>query len=84
MQGQICNLYIERDSHFNPHLREVDNTSSFIGEYVLDKSGKLKRGFNSNLPVRKATLAFAEKYVHYKKGNCSRIYMKDNIPHLEI
>lgn len=78
----VFNLEITRD-RATPLLRECDETSQYIGEFVVYNSGKLNRGRNNSLHTYEAKLEYCKTHIHFSMGGITHIIDKNQKPFLK-
>ena len=78
----VFNLEITRDKT-SPPLREYDKTSRYIGEFVVQNSGRLDYGKDITLHTYETILGFCEDHIHFPEGGIIDIITENGGPSLK-
>ena len=76
----VFNLEIIRNKTVFPDLVRVCKTSKYIGEFIVQNSGRLERGRDNSLHIYKTNLEYCEDHIHFPNGYPINITMKEGYP----
>lgn len=63
--------------------RKRDNTAQYIGEFIVQNSGRLKHGRDKTLHTYKATLEYCDNHIYFSEGGITDILTQSLEPFIK-